>query len=854
MKTVSDLISYVRGLEGIDLRIAYVHPLIYIFLISEQFKEVDAEQRAEKLAVLSGLEKEELASLSSRATVQLVPLSHAEYERDYAYLADVSNGHHWLEWFGRAAASDATAEHSLEVESSGSKALHFYGLKGGQARSTVLLLLAKQLADSGLKVLVVDADIEAPSLDSVLDVAAESPAATLMGLAGWSNEFWPISRVYVGNSAQGQMDLLACRPKSESFDIDFASFLLSTTLDARVLQNAATKLRSFSVAANYDYVLIDHRTGLAPSVLPIIDGWPGPTVVFSRPDGMSRNLESAIGALLGRDPLVPGAFVTFSLDPQATAADVMKRDGKFVERLLEHMSDAISRGENDIDPTELERYWMLWCHDPSLLAQASPSPSDILSKNRETLLQLREVLGIQTQDKTSQVGVVLSKSGASDEGAFILTPDFARLFSIDSNIIYIFGRKGTGKTRLLKELHSRGLGFPLLVAQDYRGGGLQSGLAGFNALLKAYDGDYEAFWRALYRAGLRSYGRGQGRLDEEVNQVVALDMNERVAYADLASIESEVSGYDGERKVLLIDGVETAVSASRLRGFVEGLFRFMATVQFSRLLSSKSSVRLFIRSDLHKAASQNVEQQIEGRLLDLRWDRQSILNFAMARLASLNWFREVFTDVCGEIDEKLPEISRGAVNESSAEDVLLKVFPEGLDRNKVKTTTFLATYFSDAGGDSESRASFYPRLFDGFLKGINVRAPSMGVGTATPNGRLSSPLVLTCYDDASKDFLDEVRSELQNLLDFEDEQVNNQSAVNRFIDSFHGLRTPFVLDQIIKELAEKSELGQEKIRESMNRMKRLGIFEDRPGYPGSWRTGRLYKAGLNMKYVRAKGA
>ncbi len=77
----------------------------------------------------------------------------------------------------------------------------------------------------------------------------------------------------------------------------------------------------------------------------------------------------------------------------------------------------------------------------------------------------------------------------------------------------------------------------------------------------------------------------------------------------------------------------------------------------------------------------------------------------------------------------------------------------------------------------------------------------------------------------------------------------NREAVKRLIESFAGL-TPFVLDTLVAELSRRAGLGIEKVREAMSSMKQLGIFEDRPGFPGSWRTGRLYKAGLAMKYVR----
>ena len=74
--------------------------------------------------------------------------------------------------------------------------------------------------------------------------------------------------------------------------------------------------------------------------------------------------------------------------------------------------------------------------------------------------------------------------------------------------------------------------------------------------------------------------------------------------------------------------------------------------------------------------------------------------------------------------------------------------------------------------------------------------------------------------------------------------------VDRLINSFSDEPTPFVVDIMIEKLADKTKLPKDKIRESLEDMKAIGMFENRQGYSGSWRTGRVYKAGLKMKYVR----
>ncbi|WP_457424736.1 hypothetical protein [Roseateles sp. P5_E7] len=844
MKTLSQLLRRLQEHMNGRIELRYVHPLVYVLCIDEEFGGRDNEERHSILAAKIDCSIEELQAIVARGSLQLAPVTRREREIDYAFLDNQESGQHWLSWYAHL--SDRAAPATVEGDTS--RALHFYGFKGGQARSTVLVLLAKLLADDGFSVLVVDADIEAPSLDAVFDVAAETTSATLMGLCGWSNEIEPLPRVYVGHPTQGTIDLLACRPRSIDYDLDFAGFLLGSTLDARLLERASIKLRSFANASSkYDYVLFDHRTGLASSVLPLLTGWPGPTVVFIRPDGMSRHLEhsSALRALLAHDRQSPGAFVTFSLDPKQTAGDFLQRHGKFVEGLLEGLSDALTT-EEDIDPSELQRYWVLWNHDASLLGQTSLDPQQLGSMNRKALSQLREVLGIEVGKEINPP--TLTKSGATDEGLFILTPDIARLFSVDSRILYIFGRKGTGKTRLLKELSQGGFGTPLLVAQDFAGGGIPSGGATFNALLQRSADDYETFWWALLLGALNADPSDPSSLNQQVLALSQTSISELRKEATAANTEALIASMNwSARRVLLIDGVETAVPAAKLRLFVESLFRFLGTVRYSQVISNALSIRLFLRSDLHKSAAQNIEQQIEGSVLDLRWDRKSILNFSVARIHSLSWFKTTFRGVWDKIDKDLQRLSRGALSELEAEELLLEIFPKDLERNKIKTTTFFATYFSDAGGESDAKASFYPRLFDGFLRTMND-APDHS--DALQGNRLKSTFVLRSYDAASTAFINEVRTELHNLLELESEDTANRDAVNKLLDAFSGLKTPFDVEDIVKDLAVRTGYAGEQIRNSLSRMKQLGIFEDRPGYPGWWRTGRLYKSGLAMKYVR----
>jgi CobQ/CobB/MinD/ParA nucleotide binding domain len=861
MITISSFIENAKENLAEAIEVLYIYPTLYVVCTLAIFENKTSEHKDNIFCDELKISIEDLNKLRGLGIFEIILCTLAERQNEYQFLNITDGGHHWLEWFNPLLWKDRTMplpSHVDKGQVAGAKVLHFYGYKGGQARSTVLLLLAKLLADNGQRVLLVDADVEAPSLDAMLELATEQPEATLMGLCGWANSISPISRAYVGRSSSGTVDLLACRPRTPEYDMDFAAFVLGTALDARTLERGINKLRTFVNEADgeprYDLVMFDHRTGVTPSILPIIQSWPGPTVIFVRPDGMAKPAEmhGVFRTLLSQDSETPGAFVSFSLDPEDAHDGVRSKNGKFIEQLLTTVSDALTRGgiEDDIDPSELEDYWVLWHHDRALLNGNRVIPMDLSVANQRSLQHLTDLLNLKKVETVFAPNHnELMISGATDGGWFILTPDIARLFSPESSIRYIFGRKGTGKTRLLRELQNKRLGEPLLVASDYEMGGLPSAGTAFLQLYMACEKNADSFWWTLLRIALECQNTYETALTDRINAVLKAP-SKLNSTESIQRVEELLNSAQGQR-TFLIDGVETGVPAAELRGFVEALFRFMAAIQYNRTISNKLKVRLFLRSDLWQGASQNVEQQVEGSNIVLRWDQTSVFNFAIARMVSLPWFQSQFPVVCSSVLSQKELIERGALSNEKAEALLLNVFPTSLNRNKLKTTTFFSTYFSDAGGDSESKASFYPRLFDAFLRGINDLASAEGSTYGLKDGRLSSTLVLTAYDEASGTFINEVRHELYTLLPLNDDAVTNKQTVDFFIENFSGQKTPFEPTELVTSLAQASRIEAEKVREGLNRMKAMGIFENSPGSSSVWRTGRLYKSGLKMKYVRS---
>jgi Mrp family chromosome partitioning ATPase len=885
MTPISRIISHFESLTKLpearpllqEVRVVFLSPTLHIDLISDSFRGFNEEDRMLQVKTALTESFSEKASLMqdvmSRLPVTISPLTTDEAKNKASWLGAATTSS-WVNWF-------LHNKPSIERRSipATPRYVHFYGYKGGQARSSILGLFGKLLADDGYRILVIDADTEAPSLDSLFGAHADHFSQTLMGLCGWASEFSPIPAAYTGQLGTGRIDVLPCRPKNEDHDLDFALLVATAPLDTRIYERAAAKLQLALSALDdpYDFVLVDHRTGIATSVLPLVVELPGPTVVFARTDSNTVSIPSemrkVVRSIFESSGDNPGAFVSFSLDSTRKAeSTVPTYEARAREELLAELAESMEykgaspnhddeeeeEEEEAVSPQELAFNWVDWYLDRALLDTTLPDISKLQSDNISALQKLRGILGLPIQKRASvqrdpkpQSGpATLSVSGARDKGTFIHIPDIERLFTKGSPLTYILGRKGTGKTRLLKELALRGLGIPVLVAADEVDfPALRSQSAEAQEWVNRSD-DPGAFWWSLIRLAIQD----QNGLPEAITRALAAGQNPADLSSPLEIKSLLVQSID--QRVLLIDGLETLVPAAKIKAYVAGIFAVMNMIQNDPVLSSKLVVRVFLREDLASDSVQNIEQQMEGRVLRLKWSATSILNFALSRLPLLPWISKNFPYVSNEIENRSDEIQQSAMSEQEATEMLLRVFPDRLRRNNLLTSTFLRLYFSDAGGDNTNLATFYPRLYLSFLQKLDDLAKADDNPLSDDGRLLNSALLNRAYDQASSAFIDETKQELVHLLSLNfvsqvDASGNDQSNVTQFVAAFDGLSTPFAIDKLVSQLQEKTPFTDQSIRESLRRMKALRMFEDRPGYSGWWRVGQLYKMGLRMKYARS---
>lgn len=837
------------------VEVHYLHPLLYLIVVDEMFSGFDNARR--ETIFLEGIDGADHETERLRSLVGLTIVLVTASERSGALpFLDGTGAPHWLSILGQETITQPPIGEQSPLP------LHFYGFKGGQGRSTALSLLAKSLARDGFRVLAIDADLEAPSLDLLFDIAATEVDSTLMGLCGWSDGFRPLPAMRQAGS-RGLVDIVPCRPREQTYDMDYSAFVVRTAIDLGLLTRGMQKLRSFLATKNaeaYDVILFDHRTGIASSVLPIVESWRGPAIVCARPDGISRQALAIFSALFSQNPENPGAYLSFTLGDTAEEGKYSNSQAVEIQMLLERLATALAAGaegdEEPLPPDAMQRYWITWSADKAIYRTVCPDIDELRVSNLNALSQLREVLGLSflssEQSQTEETLGERSPSGATDSGWFIETPEIAKLLVQQSTYTYIVGRKGTGKTRLHRELVSRKLAEPLLSSADFTGGGLSSQTALFSGLLSACANNYGRFWWTLLSAAMAVEDTsGSNGFEVELGRLVEMPPDELEKYANPYSVVKRLS-LDGRRRYFAIDGVETAVPSNALRPFVEQLLLFALAVQSDSKLSRVVQLRIFLRSDLLQGSSQNIEQQTNGRTLELQWDRDSIYNFVLSRIELHDWFKDNFSEACKEIARYRSDIRSGGLPQNVYERLILQIFPAKLRRNNLQTLTFFDTYFSDTGNGAGG-ASFYPRLFDSFLNEVTVVAiakskknqPSIEVE------RVAHGVVLDAHESASSAFLKEVKQELYNLVDFGSDNQQNSRLVDTIIDALDGKQTPFKLDDLVKLLAAQvTDVGAGKLRDALRSMQELGLFESRPGYPGELRAGRLYKQALRMKYVR----
>lgn len=816
---------------------AFRFPYAYIRSITADFEGLDDEER-EMLAC----EKMKLTIADVRKTaadcfftLQWMTAGEASHQKLE------NRGEHWL----RAFIDDEVQYEATPVIPI--RVAHFFGYKGGQGRSTVLASLAQKLAHEGVRVLVLDADIEAPSLDVMFGVKANLNAS-LLGIVHKSPNIIAVPALQGRDG--GEVRLIACRPRDPRYDIDFSAFALQTSLVPGILLEAIERIRDWAIAQKFDVILVDHRSGMAMTTLTWMKYLPGPVAVFAKLDGQWQGAEEVFRKVFAANTSNPGLVVSFKPDDETEDGfrrrtvqqrnELLRLVGEAVAKSIQSGSDESYEDYLD-DPASIEDHWILWPYDQAFRSTTLPDYSSIGSGTKSVLSELTRLLEIQLPVKKSK----LSGIGSIDQGDLIQTEALMRLRQPNNTFRYIFGRKGTGKTRLAKQLDLENLGEALLVdANSEMHKGITTAEAEFSQAKEMFKSTPEALWWVVLLAALQGADTQRSALRDRLATI----LSNKIDIAMLRQQVFEVLPKEGSR-VFLVDGIETAFGASDVYSYVESLFLFMLAIQSDDRFTGKVEVKLFLRTDLASQRVQNLEQQVDGRKMDLYWDYRKILNFLLSRLPQLQFFKATFPDIISQIESEIDTIRLGEVTEQECEQLVMQFFPSKLPHFNILTSTFLRLHFADS---SSQGASYYPRVVDSFLSELNSIGEKIGISSLVDD-RIDQQYLIKAHEQASDDYMNQIRQELQYLLDFKQKTPEaNLAKQDDWINAFTGQSTPFKIDEIEEYLTKQTKLDKLTVRRCLDQMLALGIFERSTDTPNVWRTGRLFKSSLKMKYKRIK--
>ncbi len=834
--TAQQAINALEKQEGAELNYGFAFPYVQVNVKHCDFAGQDDDSREAMAAQWLNTSIADLRSTANAALITFHWLAPSEP-------SPIANrGDHWI--FGRLRKPTPIRETKVPA------VLHFFGYKGGQARSTVLAVLARSLAESGVRVLMVDADLEAPSLPDIWGKRPQRAASTLLGLyLDRSTTPLPLPCVAT-NGHKGSADLIAARLPEDDHDWEYDAFTIKALLDPSVSQKLGERLNEYAIENDYEVILVDQRTGASPATLNWFDALPGGYCIFARLDHQWRGGLRFYRTLADASSTTAGAIVSYKPDEE-NPETFRNRNAQQIEELNRILEEAAvgkftasgPEGESEDWVADVDR-WVMWPYDQSFRITRLPAGNDLGHATKEAIGRLRDLLELPSPLPPAAVAapfpIIPNLAGAASAEDLIQTSALRDLRTPNNPYSYIFGRKGTGKSTLFQALADEGLGLALVADDEFKGEkGLRSAdLRDFVNGLKEHKPE-NMWWRLLL--AVSEHGNNQRASLRNCLVATSIGSDKEKFRAILATKST--------RSTLLIDGLETAFPSSHIHSYVAGLFDVMRALQGDSDFREKIEVKLFLRADLENVGVQNLELQTNGRLLRLTWDLQGILNFMLSRVASpqLDFFAERFQTVIGKIKALWSNIREGAVPSDEAFDLLLQIFPDKVSRVNAKMRTFLKLHFADSVSGEER---YYPRFVQHFLDAINFA----GISNISDNpfrleklekGRLTTAVVQYAHDQASKQFLEQVRQELKYLLTLQPDQIG------KLLGEFSGKQTPFDVSEMIKALTVRLQIPEEQVRTAMENMKNLGIFEQRPGYEDAeWRAGRLFKAALKMKLRR----
>jgi MinD-like ATPase involved in chromosome partitioning or flagellar assembly len=564
-------------------------------------------------------------------------------------------------WATRArVARESTAVEPPDPSMERPQVVAFYSFKGGVGRSTALAQAAVGLARRGRRVLLLDADFEAPSLHMAFGVEgavdnSRSLIAALDHIARGIRYGQPahldVREYMVRVDGHDELYLMPAGSIDDNYaaqldglDIPSWGGLPTNPVASLLDQVAASEL-------DFDVVLIDARTGLSDTNAPfLLDAIRQYVVCFFPSEQTAEGTKLVVRTLIGsaaepdNEPVI--RFVASPL-PRGVGEAM---DSALVNRALEwayewQFGDAaerqldligipydvsIARADEvvaDSDVASVYEPIVDWL-DPVESTPSVPSGAEATAKIRQEL---------EFTDGTGE--------GAADDigNLFVRTRD-TELAEQDRTIL-VLGRKGTGKTTIFLHLLSSRSAVAVTEPESVATSKWRPVGATW-ASISTIPGGFQASWPILVAMRLREEGRIPPGALPDVDQWLREATATGAAY-----LARRVSAFVEQPEPALIaldllDRVNAALSAPQ-RVVFDGLDTMFGLNQEDQVVRNAAALSLitwmveresaveklvftaFLRTDIWAALSFANQSHLYGRQLELRWQVADYLKTAL---------------------------------------------------------------------------------------------------------------------------------------------------------------------------------------------------------------------------------
>ena len=719
-----------------DLRQSYNHPTNYIGIVAPEFSGSE-EENEKVVADALGLGADQFLDLCDRMSFRFY-LGTSEDEVELPG----NQGQYWVRELVEGAITASIPKDAPRV-------VHFYGYKGGQGRSTVLAFLGRVLAEDGWRVLMLDMDAEAPSLDLLSGPRASRISNSVIGLRAEVN-ITPLL-AHLPRSSGGHLHVLPFRPDGEAFDLDAAALAQDAATWPASQERMAEALRP--LLQHYDILLVDHRTGLSATVLPWLHTLPGPVVAFARMDGQARDAGRVFRVLWNKVG-GNGVLVT-ALPADWTPERAQEEFWEEAEPILGQLAAARSVTLNSSD---VRTHWLLWPYDHSFVRGRTPDPERVGGGSRELVSLLRQRLALG-EDKTPKTA---PKRTLSDD--FLHVPAWDRVQASFFGHL-VLGMPGTGKSRFALEL-VRNKWEALILPPELQ---TDRGLPINDPLLEELPFDEKTWW-TLIALALRTTSNRREELRDHLR-------------AGISNAEAEVRKWAKEAKQprsFVIDGLDHRFPALKLNPPLQSLFAVMKAV--AECLEEREEEGLF--RVVVMMPSNRAHRSLEGEhQTHLKWDSRAILHYLLFRLLQTPRVAAWFPEATNALREHRTALLEVQLEEQQVDELLTRFFPTEVA--KLPLGTFLRTWFND---DPLDPAGYLPVVMDSFVEALAAQPKPLSSG---PTRVFSEAAILAAHNVAAKRYLEVVLSPIQRLLEVSGGAYNFLT----FKPALYGLTVPFSAQQ-----------------------------------------------------------